>query len=89
MSKIDSIRRLILHGLYYFTHHALEELESDNLDEFDVETAILYGKIRKSWPRQTKFEILGPANDRRKVGIVCRITKTNKLRIITAYEDKK
>ena len=88
MARIHALRQLVLHGLYYFTDHALEELDNDGLDEFDAETALLHGKIRRSWPRELKYEIVGSSNDGRKMGIVCRITRTNKLRIITAYEDK-
>ncbi|OGK01794.1 MAG: hypothetical protein A2350_02500 [Candidatus Raymondbacteria bacterium RifOxyB12_full_50_8] len=88
MGKIFLIRELILHGMYYLSSHALVELEKDGLDEFDAETALLHGKIRRSWPNELKFEIYGPSNDNRIVGIVCKITKTSKLRIITGYEDK-
>lgn len=84
-----AIRQLVLYGAYYFTQHALEELEQDDLDEFDTETALLHGRIRRTWPRERKYEVVGPSNDGRTVGVVCRITQTNKLRIITAYEDKK
>ena len=34
------------------------------------------------------YEVVGQSNDKRCTGIICRITKTNKLRIITGYEDK-
>ena len=88
MGRIAAIRELVLHGMYYFTDHALAELENDNLDEFDAETALLHGKIRRSWPRELKYEVVGQSNDKRRIGIICRITKTNKLRIITGYEDK-
>ena len=88
MGKIAAIRELVLHGMYYFTDHALAELENDNFDEFDAETVLLHGKIRRSWPRELKYEVVGQSIDRRRIGIICRITKTNKLRIITGYEDK-
>lgn len=88
MGRIAAIRELVLHGMYYFTDHALAELENDNLDEFDAETALLHGKIRRSWPRELKYEVVGQGNNKRRIGIICRITKTNKLRIITGYEDK-
>lgn len=87
MGKIDLLRRLVLNGMYYFTEHALVELDNDDLDEFDAEAAVLHGKIRKSWPKELKFEVVGPAIDDRLVGVVCKITATFKLRIITAYED--
>jgi hypothetical protein len=88
MGKIDIIRELVRNGLYYFTDHALAELEKDGLDEYDAETILLNGKIRKSWPTELKFEIIGSTHDGRALGVVCRITKTYKLRIITAYEDQ-
>jgi hypothetical protein len=34
-----------MYGVYYFTAHALDELDKDGFDEFDAETAILHGKI--------------------------------------------
>ncbi len=88
MGRIDSIRQLVLHGMYYFTDHALSELENDDLDEFDAENALIHGTIRRSWPQELKYEVIGPSNDNRKIGLICRITRTNKLRIITGYEDE-
>ena len=89
MSRIDAIRQLVIYGMYYFTSHALEELDRDDLDEFDVETILLHGLIRRCWPHEHKYEICGLSNDGRRIGVVCRITSTNKLRVITEYEDKK
>ena len=88
MGKIGIIRQLVLYGLYYYTDHAIVEMDNDDLDEYDIENALLNGKIRKSWPTESKFEIIGSAVDSRLVGVVCRISKNNKLRIITAYENK-
>ena len=53
-----------------------------------MEYGILSGKIRRTWPKDDKFEIIGTALDGRTVGVVCRITKGNKVRVITVYEDK-
>ncbi len=88
MGKIGTIRALVQHGLFYLTEHALDEAMEDGFDIFDVEYAILAGKIRRSWPREGKYEIVGPALDGRRLGIVCRITAGRKVRIITAYEDR-
>ena len=60
----------------------------DGFDIFDVEYAILEGKIRKVWPREGKYECAGPALDGRRLGIVCRVTARRKVRIITVYEDR-
>ena len=35
-----------------------------------------------------KYEVVGISLDRRPIDIVCRITGTGKVRVITVYEDK-
>ncbi|MBI4788698.1 MAG: DUF4258 domain-containing protein [Chloroflexi bacterium] len=88
MSRIGQIRELVIAGLYYLTEHADDAAFADGLDIYDVEQCILVGRIRKTWPRESKYEIVGSALDKRRIGIVCRITETGKVRIITVYEDK-
>ena len=88
MSKIGGIRALVRNGLYYLTEHADEEAMAENFDIYDVEYAILTGKIRRTWPREGKYEIVGSALDGRPIGIVCRITQRGKVRVITVYEDR-
>ncbi len=85
---IKQIQALVRNGLYYLTEHADDEAMADDLDIYDVEHAILHGKIRKAWPREGKYEIVGSALDGRRIGVVCRITQTGKVRVITVYEDK-
>jgi hypothetical protein len=82
------IRSLTRNGLYYLTEHAVDEASADGLDVFDVEHAILHGRIRRTWPGTGTVEIVGPALDGRSVGTVCRITATSRVRVITAYEDQ-
>lgn len=88
MSKIKQIQALVRYGLYYLTEHADDEAMEDNLTIYDVEYRILNGKIRRTWPKDDKVEVMGIALDGRTVGVVCRITKRNKVRVITVYEDK-
>ena len=88
MSKINQIQALVSEGLYYLTDHADEEAAADGFDIHDVEQGIMTGKIRITWPREEKYEIIGYASDERAMGIVCRITTTRKVRVITIYEDK-
>jgi hypothetical protein len=87
VSKIGQIQSLVRNGLYYLTEHADYEAMVDSLSIYDVENAILNGKIRRTWPKEGKYEIVGAALDRRDIGIVCRITNTGKVRVITVYED--
>ena len=88
MSKIGQIRALVRNGLYYLTEHADNEAIADGFDIYDVEYGLLSGKIRRTWPREGKYEVIGSALDGRPIGVVCRITRTGKVRVITVYEDR-
>lgn len=88
MSKIGQIQALVRNGLYYLTEHADDEAIADGFDIYDIEYGILNGKIRRTWPKEGKYEISGISLDKRPIGIVCRITVAGKVRIITIYRDK-
>jgi hypothetical protein len=88
LSKIGQIQALVRNGLFYLTEHADDEAGIDGFDIYDVEYGILKGKIRKTWPREGKYEIIGVSLDERPIGIVCLITGGGKVRVITVYEDK-
>jgi hypothetical protein len=88
MGKLSIIKALAQNGLFYLTEHADDEAQSDNFDIYDVENGILTGKVRKNWPKEGKIEIIGHALDGRLIGVVCRLTPGNKVRVITVYEDK-
>ena len=88
MSKIGKVRELIRNGLYYLTEHADQEADDDGFDIYDVEYGLLNGKIRRTWPREGKYEIVGEAFDGRPIGIVFRQTSGGKIRVITVYEDR-
>ena len=88
MSKIGQIQALVRNGLYYLTEHADDEAIADGFDVYDIECVILNGRIRRTWPKERKHEIVGLALDGRQMGIICRITEAGKVRIITLYEDK-
>ncbi len=88
VSILKQIQALVRNGLYYLTEHADDEAMEDFFDIYDVERGILTGKVRKKWPQQGKYEIVGDALDGRPIGIVCRITEAGKVRVITVYEDR-
>jgi hypothetical protein len=88
LSRINEIQTLVRSGLYYLTEHADDEALSDGFDIYDVEQGILTGKVRKAWPRESKYEVIGAAIDGRRIGIVCRITETGKVCVITVYQDR-
>ena len=87
VTRIAEIQSLVRDGLYYLTEHADDEAIADGFDIYDVEQGVLSGKVRRTWPKESTFEIVGFALDKRRIGIVCRITKGGKVRVITVYED--
>ena len=86
--SLKQIQALVRNGLYYLTQHADDEAADEGFDIYDVEHGILTGRVRRTWPREGKYEVVGVALDGRPIGAVCRITLTNKIRVITVYEDK-
>lgn len=75
------------------TVHAMEEMADDDLDIFDIEEAILNGKIvrrSKQDPRGPKYTINGLALDgERFVGVVGRFHGADRFLIITVYDINK
>ena len=88
MSKLSQIQALVRNGLYYLTEHADNEALLDDFDIYDVENGLLTGKMRKTWPKESKYEVVGKSLDGRSIGAVCRITSAGKVRVITVYEDQ-
>ena len=86
--SLKQIQALVRNGLYYLTQHADDEAADEGFDIYDVEHGILTGRVRRTWPREGKYEVVGVALDGRPIGAVCRITLANKIRVITVYEDK-
>ena len=65
-----------------------EEMANDDLILADIESAIGNGQVRRRFsrdPRGTRYEVVGPATDRRQVAVICRIKATGKLLFITTY----
>ena len=88
MSRITEIQALVRNGLYYLTEHADDEAMREGFDIYDIENGILTGKVRKTWPKEGKFEVIGKSLDGRAIGAVCRITAGGKVRVITVYHDQ-
>lgn len=86
MMRLRRIQDLVREGLYYLTEHADNEAMADEFDIYDVEHAILTGRIRKRWPREAKCEIVGAALDGRSLAAVVRVTPGGKVRVITVFE---
>ena len=89
MDILQEIQRLMAEGEYEFAiPHFFEEMADDNLILPDIEMAIAQGDIRRQFtrdPRGTRYEIVGPATDKREIAVICRVKSTGKLLLITTY----
>jgi hypothetical protein len=89
LAIIHRIREKVEKQEYEFTiPHFFEEMADDNLTFADIEMAIAKGQIRRKFtrdPRGSRYEVIGPTTDGRKIGIICRIKSTGKLLLITTY----
>ena len=87
---LERIRDAILRGDYDLTHHALDEMVEDDLSIFDVEHAVLKGKIARieaDDPRGPRYTVVGLSKDKRiEVGVVGRFTESGTYLVITAYQ---
>lgn len=88
--ELEHVRNAILARRYVLTEHAYEEIEEDDLDVLDVESAILTGDIEQVLtrdPRGTRYVVVGKATDQQTpVGVVVRFVEYDQLLVITAYE---
>lgn len=86
---LNRTRAKISQGFYYFTTHAIEELQKDNLTTDDAETAIFNGEIINKLDhdlRGVRYIISGKANDKQELEICCRI-ENGYVIIITCYAE--
>jgi len=86
---IRRIRQAFREGQYYYSIHALEEMDEDGLTFADVEQAVMSGAIvaiLTEDPRGTRFVVRGVTLDEEtEVEIVCRFLPSSSLRIIRVY----
>jgi hypothetical protein len=78
--------------LYVMTLHAEEEMDSDGVTIFDVESVILTGELiemqRDRRTRERKYLIRGETLERRQTAVVVsKFGATDKLVILTVYTE--
>ncbi|MBI2472118.1 MAG: DUF4258 domain-containing protein [Planctomycetes bacterium] len=87
---IEKIRKAIKSGYYDMTYHAVEEMAEDGLVIYDIESAILNGKITKKEkddPRGIKYILKGLGTDlSTPIGVVGRFKETGVFLIMTVYK---
>ena len=86
------MRAKVRTGEYVMTLHAEEEMDSDGFTIFDVENGILTGSIverqRDTDTGEWKYVVDGETLDHTYIGIVAKLSPTNKLVIITIYGEE-
>lgn len=85
---IEKIKQRVVSQEYLISGHANEEMSDDELTAADVEEVLLHGMIRRRFtrdPRGTRYEVVGPSLDGRRVGVVCRLLESGWLRVMTVY----
>jgi len=87
---LRQMRNAIRTSEYDLTRHAVDEMAEDELGIFDVEAAVLTGKITKTEMddvRGVRYTVIGLGNNQRtEVGVVGRFTEANIYLIITVYK---
>ncbi len=48
MSKIGQVRTLVENGLFYLSEHATDEAWTEGFDIYDVEDAMIHGRLRRT-----------------------------------------
>lgn len=85
---LERMHEAVVEQRYIMTDHALLEMEADDLDFVDVESAILTGIIRRVFdddPPDQRYEVVGKACDLiTDVAVVARFAGS--LLIITVYD---
>ena len=86
---LKRIREKVRARQYVMTVHAEEEMDDEGLAVFDVERAILTGEImERQKDRDTgewKYAVSGETLGGSEVGVVVKLSPTDKLVIITVY----
>jgi uncharacterized DUF497 family protein len=87
-SRIAALRRKLAFGHYELTAHAKEEMEADGFSVLDVKSAVYSGRIVATQQRvrgRRKFVVAGRADDGRSLSVVCRLTQSGRVRVITVF----
>ena len=86
---LNRMRRLLLERQYIVAVHAYDEMAADDLAIWDVESAILTGRIvarqKDRMTAESKYRLQGKATDGSNMEVVIKFGATGKLVIITVY----
>jgi len=87
---LHKIRDKIRRNEYIVTYHARKEMNDDNYSVFDIERGILTGEIierqKDKATAECKYRVKGKTISNENIELICKLSPTNKLVIITVYE---
>jgi hypothetical protein len=86
---LNRMRKKVRALQYVMTLHAEEEMNNDDLSIFDIEQAVLTGRIverqKEAETGEWKYLVRGKSLEDRDVVLVSRLSSTGRLIIITVY----
>jgi hypothetical protein len=83
--NIEVIRDRIGQGSYYFYAHCLVEAKKDGVGPEDILYCLQTGKIIEEYPKRKRVLVYGRLPDDVPLHVVCDLSQTNPLMIVTAY----
>jgi len=87
---LANVQQAVRNGDYHMTHHSSEEMAEDELTIFDIESALLNGRItrkEKGFLYGPKYTIKGRGTDAQtEIAVIGRFTETKSFLIITLYK---
>jgi hypothetical protein len=88
-SRIGVFRRKVALGHYELTGHAKDEMEQDQFTIQDIKAGIYSGRVvvtQQHGRGNRKFVVHGVSSDGRGIAMICRLTQSGILRVITVFE---
>ena len=88
-AELKRMRELVRARRYVMTLHAEDEMDADGLTIFDVESAILTGRVaerqRDRLPDEWKYLVCGQSPAGKAITVVTKFSPTGKLVFITVF----
>jgi len=82
---IETIRRLVQEGKYYFYAHALTEAKKDGVTPEDAVHVILIGRIVEVYPERNRVLVSGMMTSNIPLHVVCDYSNDDLILIPTVY----
>jgi Domain of unknown function (DUF4258) len=88
---LNQLKEFVRTNCYIMTLHAEEEMDEDNLSIFDVEHALLTGKLLEKQKdekyNEWKYLVHGQTIEGGYITVVVKISPTGKMVVITVFRD--